>query len=106
MSYIVQPRVAKLNDGPMRNDDVTKERQNPPTFDLAVDPDLDPFGRLFRITNDDREEEMEENMQQVSTMIGNLRNMAADMGTEVANQNNQLDRINLKVRPRDLFLSL
>ena len=51
----------------------------------------------FRITNDDREEEMEENMQQVSTMIGNLRNMAADMGTEVENQNKQLDRINLKV---------
>ena len=52
---------------------------------------------LFRITNDDREEEMEENMQQVSTMIGNLRNMAQDMGTEVSNQNSQLDRINLKV---------
>ena len=50
-----------------------------------------------RITNDDREEEMEENMQQVSTMIGNLRNMAQDMGTEVENQNRQLDRINLKV---------
>ena len=40
---------------------------------------------------------MEENMQQVSTMIGNLRNMAQDMGTEVSNQNAQLDRINLKV---------
>ena len=52
----------------------------------------------FRITNDDREEEMEENMQQVSTMIGNLRNMAQDMGTEVTNQNSQLDRINLKVK--------
>ena len=59
-----------------------------------------PFNHAstFRITNDDREEEMEENMQQVSTMIGNLRNMAADMGTEVENQNKQLDRINLKVR--------
>ena len=42
---------------------------------------------------------MEENMQQVSTMIGNLRNMAQDMGTEVSNQNSQLDRINLKVLP-------
>ena len=52
---------------------------------------------LLRITNDDREEEMEENMQQVSTMIGNLRNMATDMGTEVENQNRQLDRINMKV---------
>ena len=37
-------------------------------------------------------------MQQVSTMIGNLRNMAADMGTEVENQNRQLDRINMKVK--------
>lgn len=55
------------------------------------------FEIFYRITNDDREEEMEENMQQVSTMIGNLKNMAADMGTEVENQNRQLDRINLKV---------
>ena len=60
---------------------------------------------LLRITNDDREEEMEENMQQVSTMIGNLRNMATDMGTEVANQNNQLDRINLKVNIFNHFLT-
>ena len=37
-------------------------------------------------------------MQQISTMVGNLRNMAQDMGTEVENQNRQLDRINLKVR--------
>jgi hypothetical protein len=62
---------------------------------------------FFRITNDDREEEMEENMQQVSTMIGNLRNMASDMGTEVSNQNSQLDRINLKVRrPSSPLLNL
>ena len=52
---------------------------------------------ILRITNDDREEEMEENMQQVSTMIGNLRNMATDMGVEVQNQNQQLDRIVIKV---------
>lgn len=30
-------------------------------------------------------------------MVGNLRNMAIDMGTEVSNQNRQLDRINQKV---------
>lgn len=51
-----------------------------------------------RITNDAREEEMEGNMAQVSTMVGNLRNMAIDMGSEIENQNRQLDRINLKVR--------
>jgi len=36
-------------------------------------------------------------MTQVSTMIGNLRNMAIDMGSEIENQNRQLDRINAKV---------
>ena len=39
---------------------------------------------------------MEENMEQVSAMVGNLRNMANDMGQEVERQNVQLDRINLK----------
>jgi synaptosomal-associated protein 25 len=43
---------------------------------------------------------MEENLQQVSTMIGNLRNMACDMGNEISNQNNQIDRIKGKVRRR------
>ena len=45
---------------------------------------------------------MEENMTQVSTMIGNLRNMAIDMGSEIENQNRQLDRINAKVKQTDL----
>lgn len=51
---------------------------------------------VARITNDDREAEMEENMEQVSAMVGNLRNMACDMGSEVERQNVQLDRINMK----------
>lgn len=53
-------------------------------------------GYIVRITNDAREGEMEENMGQVNTMIGNLRNMAIDMGSELENQNNQIDRINRK----------
>ena len=52
----------------------------------------------LRITNDAREDEMEENMGQVNTMIGNLRNMALDMGSELENQNRQIDRINRKVK--------
>lgn len=43
---------------------------------------------------------MEDNLQQVSTMIGNLRNMACDMGNEIGNQNNQIERIKGKVRIR------
>lgn len=52
---------------------------------------------ICRITKDAREDEMEDNMGQVNTMIGNLRNMAVDMGSELENQNNQVDRINRKV---------
>jgi len=53
-------------------------------------------GYIGRITNEAREDEMEDNMGQVNTMIGNLRNMALDMGSELENQNNQVDRINRK----------
>uniref|UniRef100_A0A915DT88 Synaptosomal-associated protein n=1 Tax=Ditylenchus dipsaci TaxID=166011 RepID=A0A915DT88_9BILA len=53
------------------------------------------------ITNDAREEEMDENIQQVSTMVGNLRNMAIDMSTEVSNQNRQLDRIQEKAQSNE-----
>ncbi|XP_014205907.1 synaptosomal-associated protein 25 isoform X2 [Copidosoma floridanum] len=55
-----------------------------------------PSGYIGKITNDARENEMEDNMGQVNTMIGNLRNMAIDMGSELENQNRQIDRINRK----------
>ena len=51
---------------------------------------------IAKITKDAREDEMEDNMGQVSTMIGNLRNMAIDMGQEIGSQNQQVDRINQK----------
>ncbi|BET01448.1 unnamed protein product [Nesidiocoris tenuis] len=53
-------------------------------------------GYIGKITNDAREVEMEDNMGQVNSMIGNLRNMAIDMGSELENQNRQIDRINRK----------
>lgn len=51
---------------------------------------------VARVTNDAREDEMETNLQSVGNMVGNLRNMAIDMGSEISNQNGQLDRINQK----------
>jgi len=45
---------------------------------------------------DAREEEMEENMEQVSAMIGNIRNMSNDMNTALVRQNQTLDRVNAK----------
>jgi hypothetical protein len=51
---------------------------------------------VAKILCDDREEEMEENMEQVSAMVGNIRNMANDMNTALVRQNQTLDRINAK----------
>lgn len=48
---------------------------------------------------------MDENLEQVSGIIGNLRHMALDMGNEIDTQNRQIDRIMEKVRT-DLFLGL
>ena len=52
---------------------------------------------LQRIQGDERETEMEENLQTVDGMLANLRNMAVDMSAEISDQNEQLDRITLKV---------
>jgi len=58
-------------------------------------------GYVARITNDAREDEMEENLGDVSTMIGNLKNMAIDMGSEIEGQNRQIDRINNKAQSNE-----
>ncbi|XP_053489645.1 synaptosomal-associated protein 23 isoform X1 [Ictalurus furcatus] len=49
-----------------------------------------------RVMNDAREDEMEENLEQVGSIIGNLKNMALDMGNEIDKQNKTIDRINDK----------
>ncbi|XP_040916508.1 synaptosomal-associated protein 23-like isoform X1 [Toxotes jaculatrix] len=48
---------------------------------------------IKRITNDAREDEMEDNLQAVGGIIGNLKTMALDMGNEIDQQNKQIDRI-------------
>ncbi|XP_050439521.1 synaptosomal-associated protein 25 isoform X3 [Adelges cooleyi] len=63
-------------------------------------------GYIAKITNDARENEMEENMGQVNTMIGNLRNMALDMGSELENQNRQVSRINMKAGSNETRISV
>ncbi|OQV19820.1 putative Synaptosomal-associated protein 23 [Hypsibius exemplaris] len=51
---------------------------------------------INRITNDAREDEMEENLEAVGGMLGGLKSMATDMGREINNQNKALDRMNGK----------
>ncbi|ERE65575.1 synaptosomal-associated protein 23-like isoform 1 [Cricetulus griseus] len=53
-------------------------------------------GYIKRRTNDAREDEMEENLTQVGSILGNLKNMALDMGNEIDAQNQQIQRITEK----------
>ena len=57
----------------------------------------------FRITDDAREDEMEDNMQQVGSMLGNLKNIAEDMGNEIDKQNKQIDKIGAKVKFKSIY---
>jgi synaptosomal-associated protein 25 len=56
---------------------------------------------VTKITDDDREKEMEENVENVSNMVGNLRNMAIDAGSELDNQNQLIDRISKKAKANE-----
>lgn len=49
---------------------------------------------------------MDENLEQVGGIIGNLRHMALDMGNEIDTQNRQIDRIMGKVRQPSGWISV
>lgn len=88
----------KEDEGTWKGNDDGKVVNNQPQRVMDDRNGIGPqSGYIAKITNDARETEMEENMGQVNTMIGNLRNMAIDMGSELENQNRQIDRINRKV---------
>merc|ERR1711915_1033305 len=57
---------------------------------------------IQKITNDAREDEMEGNIVGVGNILGNLKNMAMDMGSEIERQNNQLDLIQGKTDYSDV----
>ncbi|KAL5963616.1 Synaptosomal-associated protein 25 [Taenia solium] len=72
-----------------------------PTGDLSQ-PD-GPF--IQRILDDDRETEMEQNLQHVSGIVGELRTMAVDMNQEIAIHNKKLDDIAAKTDDNQLRLN-
>uniref|UniRef100_A0A3Q3D5Z3 Zgc:101731 n=1 Tax=Hippocampus comes TaxID=109280 RepID=A0A3Q3D5Z3_HIPCM len=46
-----------------------------------------------RVTQDAREDEMNDNLAHVGSIVGNLRCMALDMGNEIDSQNVQMERV-------------
>ncbi|GAU94949.1 hypothetical protein RvY_06645 [Ramazzottius varieornatus] len=74
---------------------------------MMEQPNVDDFNRdggriVQRITNDAREDEMEENLGAVGNMLGGLKMMATDMGKEINKQNKQLDSLNQKAEVTDV----
>ncbi|XP_066996292.1 synaptosomal-associated protein 25 isoform X1 [Anabrus simplex] len=87
----------KEDEGTWKGNDDGKVVNNQPQRVMDDRNGLGPQGGyIAKITNDAREDEMENNMGEVNTMIGNLRNMAIDMGSELENQNRQITRISHK----------
>ncbi|XP_028320595.1 synaptosomal-associated protein 25 [Gouania willdenowi] len=54
-------------------------------------------GHIRRVTNDAREDEMEENLSHVNSITRNLKNMALDMSNEIDSQNELIKRAGEKV---------
>ena len=96
MAFGIIPKFWKKNEGFKEDKEVWGEVKATVGAAKTEGVEIREGAYVAKITNDDREEEMEENMQLVSTMIGNLRNMAIDMGSEVSNQNEQLNEISIK----------
>jgi len=95
------PRFWKVGGGFKEDDAVWKEPQQPKNEQLPELKGLNP-DHCFVATasesgeQDAREKEMEENMNEVSATIVNLRNMANDIGNVTKAQNEMLNRIEAK----------
>jgi len=76
------------------------EKSSPATtqtnLPMAGEEGMPTNGYITRITNDDREQEMDDNLQIVSSYVQVLKNAALDMGDTITMQNGQLDRITKK----------
>ncbi|XP_073682709.1 synaptosomal-associated protein 23-like [Garra rufa] len=61
---------------------------------------------IKRITNDDREDEMEENVIQVANHVGNLKNMALNFGYMIERQNQTILDVTEECALRTLFANI
>jgi len=88
------------------NTSITSERSSTTTTKeprLAMMPadGIPSNGYITRVTNDNREDEMDDNLQLVHSYLGNLKSMAVDMGDTLGNQNKQLENMKHKTDVQD-----
>lgn len=60
-------------------------------------PEVQKAEYIRRVTNSQQETKMNQNLDMMSTGLSRLKGLAMEMGTEIEEQNLQLDRINNKV---------
>ena len=95
------PKFWKIGGGFKEDDAVWKEPEQPKNECLPELKGLNP-DHCFVATceesgeQNEREREMEENMNEVSAIIANLRNVANDIGNATRAQNEMLDRVHAK----------
>jgi hypothetical protein len=61
-------------------------------------------GYVKRITGDEREDEMDDNLRAVGNILDNLHGIAVDMGDELDRQNTQLADINTKAKINEVHI--
>uniref|UniRef100_A0A8C2MKQ0 Synaptosomal-associated protein 23 n=1 Tax=Cricetulus griseus TaxID=10029 RepID=A0A8C2MKQ0_CRIGR len=71
-------------------------KNNSPSNVVSKQPGWVTNGQPQQTTGAASEDEMEENLTQVGSILGNLKNMALDMGNEINAQNQQIQRITEK----------
>lgn len=75
-----------------KNSDLVQNKTTANNYNNKIKPNNDgPI--MKRVLNDHREDEMEENLKSVNNVVGDLKNMALDMGNKITVQNEQIDRI-------------
>merc|ERR1712088_106051 len=90
------PRFWKVGGGFKEDDAVWKEPTQPKNDQLPELKGLNPDHCFVATVSESGEKEMEENMNEVSATIVNLRNMANDIGNVTKAQNEMLGRIEAK----------
>lgn len=85
-----------MNSVKIHNSDKPTPVTAEPEYHASTKAQTPKSGYISRITNDDREVEMDNNMDVVSNHLGTLKNIAVDMGHTLSNQNIQIQRITEK----------